>query len=145
MAKILVLRKSYVRRPHRRSAFTRMSKGKRQQIKSTNVKRTIMPPTQFAIKDKGAKGRGIKLFDLKEGTLGVSFSDSARKRRLQEIALARQIGEKKVVGKLRAIQVLNKRTNPTVSKKAKADAHFIAGSFKDKKKVRFPKGFGRNK
>jgi len=103
-------------------------------------------PTTFMIRDRGRVGRGPKLIPaLKQGSLGVDFSDSALKRRRKEVRLAKSLGEKKVVGKLRAIQVLTKRTSPSTSQKARADARFIAGSFRKKRFVGRGKGFGRNK
>jgi hypothetical protein len=107
---------------------------------------TKVKATSFKIKDRGRPGRGKKIIGkLKEGSLGVDFSNKAQTRRTKESKLAKKIGEKKVVGKLRAVQVLNKRTNPKLSKKAKADAHFIASSFKGKKRVRTGTGLSSKK
>lgn len=82
---------------------------------------------------------------LKKGTLGVKFSDPAIKRRTKEMKKAMMHGEKHVVGQLRALQVLNKRRNPSLASKAKSDANFISGAFKGKKFVGFGKGFSKNK
>lgn len=133
MAEIVVRR-----RPHLRRAFVRKD-GVR--VRATRVKGSV-----FKIKDRGSPGRGPKVIPpLRKGTLGVSFSSPASVRRKKEIELAKRIGEKSVMGKLQAIAVLTKRTNPEVSRKAREDRRFIAGSFKDKKFVGFPKGFGRNR
>ena len=94
-------------------------------------------PAVFQIVDRGKPGRGPKILPkLKKGTLGVDFSKSAMTRRRVLVRLAKRIGERRVMGKLRAIQVLTKRTNPTVSKKAKSDARWIAKSFIGRKRVR---------
>lgn len=110
----------------------------------TTKKGKRVKPTNFDIKDRGAPGRGKKIFPtLKEGSLGVDFSKPARIRRAIEVVLAKKIGEKRVIGKLRAIQVLNKRTNQRLSEKARLDARFIASSFIGKKRVRTGKGLSK--
>ena len=78
---------------------------------------------------------------LKPGALGVSFDEAAEARRRKLVKKTRKVGEKAVVGRLRAIQVLTKNTNVSVSQKAKADAHYVAGTFVGKRKVRYGKGF----
>ena len=65
-------------------------------------------------------------------------------RRRRETQLARKEGEQAIVGRIRAIKVFHKNTNPSLSKKAASDARYIAGSFKGKKVVGFPKGFSPN-
>lgn len=82
---------------------------------------------------------------LKKGTLGVKFSDPAYKRRTKEMKKAMLHGERHVVGQLRALQVLNKRRNPSVSNKAKRDANFISGAFRGRKYVGFGKGFSKKR
>jgi len=142
MAKLTVHRKGYSRKPYERKGYKRKSGVK---VKPAKVGRTKVPPSTYKVTDRGAKGRGKKVFpQLKRGTLGISFKNSAKTRRAKESKLAHKYGEKKIVGKLRALQVLNKRTNPKVSKKAKADSSYIAGSFIGKKKVKYPTGFRRN-
>ena len=153
MAKLTVNKKGFTRKGFERKAFKRKgyvrSDGTR--VKSASVPKSKISPTKvkpstFKIKDRGAKGRGKKVIPkLKKGFLNVSFSSPANVRRAKLVKLAKKQGEKKVVGKLRALQVLNKRTNPTVSRKALADSKFIAGSFKGKKRVQFPSGYGRSK
>lgn len=82
-----------------------------------------------------------------KGDLGGKgfFSKTASERRTIERRLARKKGEKKVVGKLRAIQVFNENRNPEVSEKARKDARYISGEFRGKKNVGYPKGFSRRK
>lgn len=114
----------------------------------TSVKATDIRPTSFCIEDLGEVGRGRKVIPpLKKGSLGGKgfFSRTEKARRKHEVELAKKLGEKKVAGKLRAVGVFQKTTNPKVSRKAFADARYISGSFKDKRKVEYPKGFGRNK
>ena len=71
------------------------------------------------------------------------FSKSVSARRRILIQKTKQLGEKAVVGKLRAIQALNKRTNPNLSEKARQDARFVSSSFVGSKRVRL--GFARRK
>jgi hypothetical protein len=98
-------------------------------------------------KDVGRRGLTPKsrryIPPVKKGALGVDFDWSAEKRRRVESKLARKEGEKSVVGKLRAIQVFNKNVNPELSRKAKSDADYIAGTYRGKKRVGYPKGFRR--
>lgn len=77
-------------------------------------------------------GRGVPL--------GVRFDNSALTRRKKEIALAKKIGERKVMAKLGALATLNKNVNPSLAAKANADRRFIAERFKGKKRVRAPTG-----
>lgn len=83
----------------------------------------------------------------KRGSLGGKgfFSLPAMKRRRMLVKLAKRIGEKRVVGKLRAIQVFNKNRNPSLSEKARLDARFVAASFVGKKRVRTGTGLSRRK
>jgi hypothetical protein len=82
---------------------------------------------------------------VRKGTLGVHFKNKMAGRRLTERKLAHRIGEKRVVGKLRAIQVFNKNRNPALAAKARADAKYIAGSFKGKMPVKYPQGLSQRK
>ena len=126
--KLLVHRKAYEREPYTRKG-------------NIHVKGTYVPASTFKITDRGAEGRGRKVIPpLKVASLGVNFHESERSRRAKLKRLAHRIGEKKVVSKLIALEVLNKRTNPALARKAKADAHFIAGSFKGREKVEYPHG-----
>ncbi len=98
----------------------------------------------FKIRDRGKPGRGPRIIPpLVKGSLGVDFSKPRMVRRRIEVALAKKIGERKVMGKLRAIQVFNKNTNPTLSEKARSDAKFIASSFIGRKRVRTGTGLSR--
>lgn len=53
------------------------------------------------------------------------------------------MGEKKVVGELRALQVFFKRTGPQKSRRALELSKKVAGSFRGKEKVKYPQGFRR--
>ena len=144
-AKLTVHRKGYTRKAHHRKSYVR-SDGIR--VKASSVGASRVPASSFKIKDRGAVGRDKKVVpELKEGTLGGKgfFSKSTKQRHAIESKLAKRHGETSVMGKLSSVSVLNKRTNPSVSKKAKGDKHWVGGSYKGKKKVKYPTGFGSNK
>lgn len=111
-------------------------------VPSMGGRMTRIARSTFTIRDRGKPGRGPKILPtLKKGALGVSFDAPPSVRRRIEAKLTKRIGEKKVIGKLRALQVLNKRTNPALSSKAAADSRYIAGSFEGRKRVGYPMGF----
>jgi hypothetical protein len=58
---------------------------------------------------------------------------------------AKEAGERKVVGELRALQVFFKTTDPQKSKHALDLSKRVAGSFKDRQQVGYPKGFSNKK
>jgi hypothetical protein len=126
--------------PFRRRGFIARRGGKLVRIAAARVRAHTK-----SVKDVGLPGRTPRwrrvVPKLKPGMLGISFDMPAEKRRKKLIAKTRRFGEKKIVGRLRAIHVLTKRTNPSISSKAKADARYIAGAFVGKKKVLFGKGF----
>jgi len=95
-------------------------------------------PTSYLIKDKGTPGRGRKVLPkLKKGTLGKGyFSKDKDDRHMILRKKGKQIGERKLAGKLVAIEVLNKRTNPKISRKAKSDAHYVHKKFQGRKYVK---------
>lgn len=132
-----------------RKKLTVRRKGYYKDVKrGPGYKRGYIPPATFKIEDRGAPGRGKKVLPkLKKGALGGPgfFDKPARMRRKVAARLAKKHGEKSVVGRLRAIQVLNKRQNPKVAAKARADSKYIAGSFRGKRQVRYPGGFGRSR
>lgn len=53
------------------------------------------------------------------------------------------MGEKKVVGELRALKVFFKTTSPQKSRRALQLSKQVAGSFKGKQKVSYPGGLRR--
>jgi len=117
MAKLRIDRKR-----HPRKGYYRRGKW----IRKSNVKRSV-----YYAKDRGARGRGPKIIKItKPGSLGGEgfFSLPTETRHRRELTLARRVGEMQVMGKLSAIGVLNKRTNPTLSKKAFADRRYVAKS-----------------
>jgi hypothetical protein len=121
---------------YKRKGYTATRGGRTVHVPPTQVR-----PTVFTIQDRGAAGRGPKVVPpLEEGSLGGKgfFAKPARERHAVEKRAARAQGEKKVVGKLRAIQVFNKRVNPELARKALADSKFIAGSFAGKREVTHP-------
>lgn len=96
-----------------------------------------VPASSFVVRDRGLPGRGPKIIpSLKRGSLGINFKMSTTARRRRLISLARRIGERRVVGKLRAIQVLMKRTAPQISSIAAKDAKFISGRFEGRRLIR---------
>jgi len=88
--------------------------------------------------------RGKKVIPkLKKGKLGITFVDGMSDGQMKSI-LTKHVekeGEQVVASRLRALQVLNKRTNPEISKKAAEMADWVYGSFQNKKLVKYPKGF----
>ena len=130
--------------PYQRKAFTAARKGRIVRVRAATVRAHTKQ-----VKDVGRPGRTPPsrrfIPPLKPGALGISFDKMPEARRKKLAAKAQKIGEKAVVGRLRAIQVLTKNTNPPVSRKAKADAHYIAGIFVGKRKVPYGEGFGKGK
>lgn len=130
--------------PHKRKPFTFRRRGKIVRVRASTVKAHTKK-----VKDVGLPGRTppARKFvpQLKPGVLGVSFDETAKARRRKLVEKAGTMGEKVVVGRLLAIHVLTKNTNPSVARKAKADAHYVAGSFVGKRKVRYGEGFRRRK
>ncbi len=98
-------------------------------------------------KQKKNKRNQVRIPVGKPGSLGGKgfFSFPAKMRRRMLVKLGRKIGEKRVVGKLRAIQVFNKNRNPSLSEKARLDARFVASSFIGKKRVKTGRGLSRRK
>ena len=139
MAKLTVHRKGHTRKPFtskRNSKKTKKVKVSKTQVKSSTLKTT----------DRGKRGRGPKLIPpLKEGALGGSgfFDRSSDEQEQIVFSRATEIGERKVVGELRALQVFFKTTDPQKSKRALELSKKVAGSFKDKQEVGYPKGFSK--
>jgi len=91
--------------------------------------------------------KGVRIKIKRKGTLGGPgfFARPAKMRRRMLIKLAKKVGEKRVVGKLRAVQVFMKNRNPPLSEKARLDARFVASSFIGKKRVKTGTGLSRRK
>jgi hypothetical protein len=64
------------------------------------------------------------------------FHKSEAKQKEIVIRRAKLVGEKRIIGKLKAIQVLNKNRNPGLSKKAKKLSLFVANSFRGNQRAR---------
>jgi uncharacterized protein DUF5771 len=130
--------------PYKRKAFTVSRSGKIVKVRAATVKAHTK-----RVEDVGLPGRTPPsrrfIPPLKPGALGISFDETPQARRRKLAGKAKRVGEKAVVGRLRAIQVLTKNTNPSVSRKAKADAHYIAGVFVGKRRVPYGEGFRRRK
>jgi len=106
------------RKAHKRRSYLRNGKI----IKGSYVDRTV-----YYAKDRGKPGRGKKIIKIKHpGTLGKDFfkkSEKEQKKILGKIAETK--GEKVAGGRMRAIQVLTKRTNPKVSRRAASLAAWV--------------------
>lgn len=103
---------------------------------------------RIAVPKKGKrKGKQVRIKVMRKGSLGGPgfFARPAKMRRRLLVKLAKKVGEKRVVGKLRAVQVFMKNRNPPLSEKARLDAKFIASSFIGKKRVKTGTGLSRRK
>lgn len=111
MAKLTVHRKG-----HTRKAYTAKRGGKTVKVSKSRVK-----PSTFKALDRGKKGRGPKVVPpLEKGALGgPGFFDRSNEEQEKIVfERAKELGEKKVVGELRALQVFFKTTDPQKSKRA---------------------------
>lgn len=138
MAKLTIRRKG-----HTRKAYTAKRGGKTVRVGKSQVK-----PSTFKSSDRGKPGRGLKVVPpLKEGALGGPGFFNRPNDEQEQILFkrAKKMGERKVVGELRALQVFFKTTSPQKSKRALALSKKVAGSFKGKQKVEYPEGFSSNK
>jgi hypothetical protein len=129
------------RKGYRRKGYTARRRGKKVKVGPTRVKAST-----FKIRDRGKAGRGPKVVPpLEEGALGgPGFFDRSETEQ-EQIAFerAKELGEKKAVGELRALQVFFKKTDPEKSKRALELSKKVAGSFKGKQEVDYPEGFRR--
>ncbi len=134
--KITVRRKGY-----KRKAYTAKRGGKKVRVSAAQIK-----PSTFKIHDRGKAGRGPKVVPpLEKGALGgPGFFDRSEDEQEQIIFdRAREVGERKVVGELRALQVFLKKTDPQKSRRALELSKKVAGSFKDRQEVGYPEGLRR--
>jgi len=136
MAKLTIRRKG-----HARKAFTTKRGGKKVKVAKARVK-----PSIFRTSDRGKQGRGPKVVPpLEEGALGgQGFFDRSNDEQDQIVFnRAKEMGEKKVVGELRALQVFFKRTDPQKSRRALELSKKVAGSFRGIQEVGYPEGFSK--
>jgi hypothetical protein len=141
MARLTIRRKGYTRKAP-------ASKRGGKKAKTVKVTRTRVKPSTFKISDRGKPGRGPKVVPpLEEGALGGSgFFDRSNDEQEQIVfKRAKETGERKVVGELRALQVFFKTTDPQKSRRALELSKKVAGSFKDRQQVDYPKGFSNKK
>lgn len=134
MAKLTIHRKGYTRK-----AYTAKRGGKKVKVGSSKVK-----PSTFKTSDRGKKGRGPKVVPpLEKGALGGPgfFGRPNGEQEKIVFSRAKKLGEKKVVGELRALQVFFKTTDPQKSRRALELSKKVAGSFDDKQQVKYPEGF----
>jgi hypothetical protein len=135
MAKTITVR----RKGYKRKGYTATRNGKKVKVGPARVK-----PSTFKIRDRGKAGKGPKVVPpLEKGALGgpgfFARSESEQERIVFE--RAKVMGEKKVVGELRALQVFFKRTDPEKSRQALELSKKVAGSFRGNKEVEYPEGF----
>jgi hypothetical protein len=122
---------------HRRGYVRRTPSGKVIRVK----------PTVYYMKDRGAPGRGPRVIPpLKEGALGGPgfFEKSHAEQERIVFERARKVGERRVIGELRALQVFFKRTKPEYAKRALELSRRVAGSFRGTEEVPFPEGFSKS-
>jgi hypothetical protein len=127
------------RKGYRRKAYTAKRRGRKVRVSAARVK-----PSTFKVRDRGKRGRGPKVVPpLEEGALGgPGFFDRSEDEQEQIVfERAKEMGERKVVGELRALQVFFKTTDPQKSKRALELSKKVAGSFKGKQQVEYPEGF----
>jgi hypothetical protein len=132
------------RKGHTRRKTFATSRGGTKKVKGAKIAKTRVKPSTFKIRDRGKPGRGPRIIPpLEEGGLGgPGFFDRASEEQEQIVfRRAREVGERKIVGELRALQVLFKTTDPQKSRRALELSKKVAGSFKDRQEVGFPKGF----
>jgi hypothetical protein len=135
-SKITVRRKGY-----KRKGYTAKRRGRKVRVSTTRVK-----PSTFKIHDRGKAGRGPKVVPpLEEGALGGPgfFDRSEDEQERIVFERAKEVGERKAIGELRALQVFFKTTDPEKSKRALELSKKVAGSFKGKQEVDYPEGFRR--
>lgn len=114
MAELTVRKKGYYRKPYVRKGGVR-------------VEGSHVEGSTFKIKDRGAPGRGEKVIDVKEGGLGGEgfFEKPKQQQHFILGGVVRREGKQVAMGRLRALQVFNKRTNPKVSREAAQLARYV--------------------
>lgn len=133
---LTIRRKGYYVRPHRAKVGG----------KTVNRRGHYVHPSMFTITDRGAQGRGPQVIPpLRRGGLGgpgfFEKSDGEQRRILAHVAATE--GEAVAVGRLRALEVYFKRTDPQKSLKAQALAEEISCGFIGKRRVPQPTGCRR--
>ena len=137
MARLMTVR----RKGYKRKAYTARRGDKKVRVGMARVK-----PSVFKISDRGKPGRGPRVVPpLEKGALGgPGFFGRSREKQEQIVTKrAKKLGEKKVVGELRALQVFFKTTDPRKSRRALELSKRVSGSFKGKQNVGYPKGFSK--
>lgn len=126
----------------RGAAFSRMKESTMHLYKKEALKKRKRPvPKTFPAKKPDTD---IAVGRFSKGIDGY-FQLSQKDRINRELKLAQKDGEDSVVGALRAVQIKQKNNSPGVSKAAQSDANIVAGSMKNKKRVKFPEGFSPNR
>jgi len=135
MAKTITVR----RKGYKRKGYTTTRNGKKVKVGPSRVK-----PSTFKIRDRGKAGKGTKVVPpLEKGALGGPgfFARPVSEQKSIVFERAKVMGEKKVVGELRALQVFFKRTDPEKSRRALELSKKVAGGFRGNKEVEYPEGF----
>jgi hypothetical protein len=136
MAKLTIHRKGYTRK-----AYTARRGDKKVRVGKSRVR-----PSTFKIRDRGKRGRGPKVVPpLERGVLGGPgfFDRPSEQQEKITFRRAKKLGERKVVGELRALQVFFKTTDPQKSRRALQLSKKVAGSFRGKHEVPYPQGFSK--
>ncbi|MGI0048973.1 MAG: hypothetical protein ACREAW_05490, partial [Nitrososphaera sp.] len=126
--------------------YTRKAYTARRGGKKVRVSRSTIKPSTFRISDRGKPGRGTKVVPpLEKGAFGGPgfFKRPADEQKEIVFRRVKKMGERKVMGELRALQVFLKTTDPRKSRRALQLSKQVAGSFKGRQKVRYPGGFSR--
>lgn len=102
----------------RRKGYSFVRKGKTVRVKSS------------CIKDRGAKGKGKKLFTLKKGHLSpfgysLKIGADSRQRALKKVLKSGKYNENELIRKINALAVLHKNTKPLYTRRAQMDMKFL--------------------
>lgn len=112
----------------RRKGYSYVRDGKRVRVPST------------CIKDRGKPGKGPKVIPpLKKGALekfGYHTDESADKRHKALAKSVKKVGYAETIRRLNAVRVLNKNTNPSLSRLFTRDMHWVQDNMKSYSKSR---------
>ena len=90
---------------------------------------TRVKASSFSIKNRGAPGRGKKLFTLKKGGLSMygykPTSSVSQRHSALSYAISRGVPELTLSHRLGALATLFKRTNPKLSKSMRSNQHKV--------------------
>lgn len=103
----------------------------------TTKRGTKVSATSFSIKDRGNKGRGVKIITITQpGVLGAGFmSLPVAEQHKILIRTTKKYGEMSTQGRLQALATFNKNTNPSLAKRAQELRSWVAGNFQGTKYI----------